>query len=126
MELLNPWVLVALPIVLVGLYLAWRDNALPALRSRLTLLCRAAMCTLLILALADVTLQQPVSRQAVVFVADTSASTSAAHASTDQFITGAIGAKRPDDAYAVVATARDAVVQRVLGTSGAFGGVNTN
>src|SRR2546423_1414478 len=60
MELLNPAVLLALPIVLVGLYLAWRDNALPALRSRLTLLCRAAICTLLILALADVTVQQPV------------------------------------------------------------------
>src|SRR5207302_1270427 len=50
----------------------------------------------------------------------------AAHASSDQFISGAIGAKRPDDAYAVVATARDAVVQRVLGTSGAFAGVNAN
>jgi uncharacterized membrane protein/uncharacterized protein YegL len=120
MTVLNPLILLLAPLLLLVLWLAWRDNALPALRSRLTMICRAAICTLLVLALAGVTVQQPVQRQAVVFVADLSASTEPAQAAEQRFIDQAVGAKRADDAYAVVGTARQAVVERVLGTSGSF------
>ena len=125
-EIPNPMALLLVPILVVLLYLAWRDNALPALRSRLTLVCRATICTLLVLALAGLTVQQPVDREAVVFVADLSASTEQARTAEQDFISQAIAAKRPDDAYAVVGTARQAVVERVLGTSGRFDAFNSN
>src|SRR6266545_2848120 len=125
-EIPNPMALLLVPILVVVLYLAWRDNALPALRSRLTLVCRATICTLLVLALAGLTVQQPVDREAVVFVADLSASTEQARTAEQDFISQAIAAKRPDDAYAVVGTARQAVVERVLGTSGRFDAFNSN
>ncbi|HET6319768.1 MAG TPA: VWA domain-containing protein [Chloroflexota bacterium] len=120
MTFVNPLLLLLIPLLLVVLWLAWRDNALPALRSRLTLVCRAAICTLLVLALAGSTIQQPVGREAVVFVADVSASTEQARAAEQSFISQAVSAKRPDDAYAVVGTARQAAVERVLGSSGSF------
>jgi Ca-activated chloride channel homolog len=120
MRLTNPQLLLLVPVLLVLLYLAWRDNALPALRSWLTLVCRATICTVLVLALAGLTVQQPVEREAVVFVADLSASVAQARATEARFISQAIAAKRPDDAFAVVDTARQAVVERVLGTSARF------
>src|SRR6266542_3157800 len=125
-EIPNPMALLLVPILVLLLYLAWRDNALPALRSRLTLVCRATICPLLVLALAGLTVQQPVDREAVVFVADLSASTEQARTTEQDFISQAIAAKRPDDAYAVVGTARQAVVERVLGTSGRFDAFNSN
>lgn len=121
-EMPNPTALLLVPVIVVVLYLAWRDNALPALRSRLTLVCRAAICTLLVLALAGLTVQQPVNREAVVFVGDVSASVAQTRDAETRFISQAVAAKRPDDAFAVVSAARQAGVERVLGTSGSFDG----
>src|SRR6266545_6513707 len=123
-EIPNPMALLLVPILVVLLYLAWRDNALPALRSRLTLVCRATICTLLVLALAGLTLEQPVDRQAVVFVADLSASAAGSRSAQERFISQAVAAKRPDDVFAVVGTARQAVVDRVLGGSLSFDGLH--
>jgi Mg-chelatase subunit ChlD len=81
---------------------------------------------LLTLALAGLTVQQPVERQAVVFVADISASTLPAQDLERNFIAQAVAGKRPDDAYAVVGTARQPAVERVLGTSGRFDGFQSN
>src|SRR6267378_2534250 len=99
-ELSNPVALLLLVVLLPLLYLAWRGNAVAALRSRLTLVCRVAICVLLTLALAGLTLEQPVDRQAVVFVADLSASAAGSRELQGRFISQAVAAKRPDDVYA--------------------------
>ena len=116
-ELTNPVALLALVVLVPVLYLGWRGNAVAALRSRLTLLCRIAICALLTLALGGLTFEQPVGREAVVFVADLSASAADSRPLQERFIDQAIAAKHPDDVYAVVGTARQAVVERVLGGS---------
>ncbi len=123
-ELTNPVALLLLVLLVPLLYVAWRGNAVPALRSQLTLACRVAICTLLVLALAGLTLEQPVDRQAVVFVADLSASAAGSRSAQERFISQAVAAKRPDDVFAVVGTARQAVVDRVLGGSLSFDGLH--
>jgi Mg-chelatase subunit ChlD len=125
-ELTNPAALLALLVLVPLLYLGWRGNAVAALRSRLTLVCRLAICTLLVLAIGGLTFEQPVSREAVVFVADLSASTADTRPLQERFINQAVAAKGPDDVYAVVGTARQAMVERVLGGSPAFDGLQTS
>jgi len=58
--------------------------------------------------LLGVGVPQTVDRQATVFVADVSASVQDAQPQLATFVTQALNAKRPDDAYAVVSTARAA------------------
>src|SRR4051812_43136111 len=96
-ELSRPLALLLLPILGAFLYLTWRANAVPVLRSWLTLACRGAMCACLVLALAGLTLHQPVARQAVVFVGDLSASAADARAQQERFIAQAVGARGADD-----------------------------
>src|SRR5947209_6257854 len=96
--------LLLLPIGLL-VFLTWRNMSLPFPRRQryLILACRAALFTLIILALAGPALGLPVSRQSVVFVGDISASTAPQQAFIAQWINGAIAQKRPDDQIGIVA-----------------------
>src|SRR5205823_6541591 len=88
-------------------------------RARLALALRLAMAALLVLALLGTGIPQTVDRQATVFVADVSASVADAQPDLAAFIAQAVAAKSPDDAYAVVTTARSAARQRVGAVGGA-------
>jgi Ca-activated chloride channel homolog len=106
-------------LVLLGLEfgLAWWQFAVQTLRARLALALRVAMAALLALALLGVGIPQVIDRQASVFVADVSSSVREAQPQVLDFIAQALPARRPDDAYAVVSTARHAVVEQVLTTT---------
>ena len=96
--------------------LAWWQFVAPTLRARAALTLRALTLLLLVLALVGFSVPQIVDRQATVFVADVSASMQQAQPEMASVIARAIAAKRPDDAFALVTTARSATVERVLST----------
>ena len=104
------------------LYVIWRQQHLGGVRAYTGLAVRLTMTVALVLALSGLTVAQPLDRQAVVFVGDVSASTTNARAQQEQFIRDAVSGKRPDDAFAVVSTARTAQVEQILRTSGSFTG----
>jgi uncharacterized membrane protein len=114
----QPLVLLLLVPLAAFVVLVWRSGTpgAPSVRSRLLLGCRLTAIAALILALAEVSFRGSVSRQAVVFVADVSASTNAARQAEQDFIAHAIGAKQPDDGFAVVTTGQQALVDHVFGT----------
>ena len=97
--------------------LAWWQFAAATVRARLAMALRLATAGLLILALLGVGVPQVVDRQATVFVADVSASVQDAQPRLEDFMIQALGAKRPDDAYAIVSTARSATVNQGLTTA---------
>lgn len=108
--------------VLPGIYWIWRQQHLGGWRAYASLGVRLVLTTALALALAGLTVAQPLDRQAVVFVADLSASAEGARQQQQDFIAQAVAAKRPDDAYALVTTARSASVDQLLSTSPTFAG----
>lgn len=75
------------------------------------LVLRGLVTALLILSLAGAHLQYPARHQAVVFVADISASTAAVRTEQEQFIRRALAAKAPADVAGVVAAGRDVQVE---------------
>src|SRR6266699_2021843 len=92
-------------------FLAWQRMSLPFPKAQryMILACRLALFTLVISALAGAALALPVSRQAVVFVGDISASTTPQRAFMEQWINNAIRHKRPDDQVGIVAVGRNAL-----------------
>src|SRR5712692_9544354 len=112
--------LLLLLIVPIGVlvYLAWRNMSLPFPRGqrRLILLSRLALFALIICALAGAAWSQPVSRQAVVFVGDISASTQTQRAFIENWINAAIKQKGPDDQVGIVAVGRNALVEQSVRT----------
>ena len=122
----NPAALLLLLPLLAFVLLVWRQYGQGRFRARLSLASRVAIFTLLILALAGLTLGRPLDRQAVVFVADLSASTRSAQADQARYINQAISAKDPDDAYAVIAAGGEPVVERVLSTAHGFDGFKSS
>ena len=113
--------LLLLLIIPIGLlvFLTWRRMSLPFPRSQrlMILVCRFALFALIISALAGPALAQPVSRQAVVFVGDISASTAPQQAFIEQWISNAIRQKRPDDQVGIVAVGRNALVEQSVSTT---------
>src|SRR2546421_3268356 len=99
-------------------FLAWRRMSLPFPRAQrnMILACRLALFTMVISALAGAALALPVSRQAVVFVGDISASTTPQRAFMEQWINNAIHHKRPDDQVGIVAVGRNALVEQSVRT----------
>lgn len=97
-------------------YLAWRRTSLPFPRRQrlLILVCRLALFTLIITALAGATWEQPVSRQTVIFVADISASTSTQRAFIEQWIGNALRYKRANDQVGIVAVGRNALIEQAI------------
>src|SRR6266446_6018083 len=109
--------LVLLPIGAL-VFLAWRRMSLPFPKTQryMILACRLALFSLIICALAGAALSLPVSRQAVVFVGDISASTTPQRAFIEQWINNAIHHKRPDDQVGIVAVGRNALVEQSVRT----------
>jgi uncharacterized membrane protein len=99
-------------------FLTWRRMSLPFPRSQryVILTCRLALFTLIVSALAGATLSLPISRQAVVFVGDISASTTPQQAFIEQWINDAIRHKKPDDQVGIVAVGRNALVEQSVRT----------
>jgi uncharacterized membrane protein len=100
--------------LLIELMLAWWQFSAATMRARLALALRVVTVALLVMALLGVALPRTVDRQATVFVADVSQSVSGAQPISGSFIDQALAARKPDDRYAVVATARDATVLQGL------------
>src|SRR6266849_7599157 len=98
--------------------LTWQRMSLPFPRSQryLILASRLALFTLIVTALAGATVSVPISRQAVVFVGDISASTTPQRAFIQQWINNAIQHKRPDDQVGIVAVGRNALVEQSVRT----------
>lgn len=112
----TPWLLLLfLPIALL-VFFTWRRLSLPFPRAqrRLILACRLTLFALIITALAGPGVLQPVSRQAVVFVGDISASTLQQQAFMQDWINNAIKHKRPNDQVGIVAVGRNALVEQAV------------
>ena len=116
--------LLLLLIIPVGalVFFTWRHMLLPFPRSQriLILLSRLALFALIIAALAGPSLAQAVTRQAVVFVGDISASTTTQQAFIEQWISSAIRQKRPDDQVGIVAVGRNALIEQSVSTTPNF------
>ncbi|HEU0002602.1 MAG TPA: glutamine amidotransferase [Ktedonobacteraceae bacterium] len=116
--------LLLLLIIPVGslVFLTWRRMSLPFPKSQrmLILICRFALFALIISALAGPALAQPISKQAVVFVGDISASTAPQQVFIQQWISNAIRQKRPDDQVGIVAVGRNALVEQSVSTTPDF------
>jgi uncharacterized membrane protein len=99
-------------------FLTWRRMSLPFRRPQryIILASRLALFTIIISALAGATVSQPISRQAVVFVGDLSASTTPQQAFMEQWINDAIRHKRPTDQVGIVAVGRNALVEQSVNT----------
>ncbi|MDQ6669494.1 MAG: VWA domain-containing protein, partial [Chloroflexota bacterium] len=115
-EIWEAFAVMALVFLAIEAGLAWWQFAAAALRARLALALRVTLAALLILALMGVGVPQPVDRQATAFVADVSASVQDAQPQVTTFLSSALAAKRPDDAYALVSAARGAAVEQGLST----------
>ncbi len=105
--------LLLLPIAIL-VYLTWRRSSLPfsAPQRRLILACRLLLFTLIICALAGASWQQPISRQATIFVGDLSDSTSAQRPLIEQWINSAMQHKRSGDEVGIIAVGRNALVEQ--------------
>ena len=110
----QPLLLLLLVPVCILVYMAWLNRSLPFPRGqrRLILVCRLALFTLIICALAGASWSQPVSRQSVVFVGDISASTLPQRAFIESWINAALKHKGPDDQVGIVAVGRNALVEQ--------------
>ncbi len=95
-------------------FLTWRQMSLPFRGSQrvMILVCRLLLFALIITGLAGPALSQSITRQAVVFVGDISASTTPQRAFEEQWIANAIRHKGPDDQVGIVAVGRNALVEQ--------------
>jgi uncharacterized membrane protein len=114
----QPLLLLLLIPIGILVFLTWRRMSLPFPRSQryLILASRLLLFTLIVSALAGATVSLPISRQAVVFVGDISASTAPQQAFIEQWINDAIRHKRPDDQVGIVAVGRNALVEQSVRT----------
>jgi uncharacterized membrane protein len=114
----QPLLLLLLIPIGVLVFLAWRRMSLPFPKAQrlMILACRLALFTLVICALAGMAWSQPVSRQAVVFVGDISASTVSQRGFIEQWINGALQHKRSEDQVGIVAVGRNALVEQSVKT----------
>ncbi len=114
----QPLLLLLLVPIAILVYLTWRRSSLPFAvpQRRLILACRLLLFTLIVCALAGASWQQPISRQATVFVGDISDSTSAQRPLIEQWITSALQHKRSGDEVGIVAVGRNALVEQSVKT----------
>ena len=99
-------------------FLTWKQMSLPfpSTQRYLILASRLLLFILIVTALAGASIPVPISRQAVVFVGDISASTTTQQAFIEQWINNAIQHKRPEDQVGVVAVGRNALVEQTVRT----------
>ncbi len=114
----QPLLLLLLIPIGVLVFLTWRRMSLPFPRPQryLILASRLALFVLIVSALAGAAVSLPISRQAVVFVGDISASTLPQRAFIEQWINNAIQHKRPGDQVGIVAVGRNALVEQSVST----------
>jgi len=114
----QPLLLLLLIPIGILVFLTWRRMSLPFRRPQryIILATRLALFTLIVTALAGATVSQSISRQAVVFVGDLSASTTPQRAFMEQWINDAIRHKRPADQVGIVAVGRNALVEQSVNT----------
>ncbi len=114
----QPLLLLLLIPIGILVFLTWRRMSLPFPRPQrnMMLASRLALFLLVISALAGAALSLPISRQAVVFVGDISASTAAQQGFIEKWINNAIQHKRPDDQVGIVAIGRNALVEQSVRT----------
>lgn len=114
----QPWLLLLLLPIGVLVFLTWRNMSLPFPRRQqlLILVCRLALFTLVVCALAGAAWARPVSRQAVVFVGDISDSTVPQRAFIEQWINNALQHKGDNDQVGIVAVGRNALVEQSVRT----------
>src|SRR2546421_9677297 len=107
----QPWLLLLLIPIGLLVFLTWRNMSLPFPHRQqvLILVCRLALFTLVICALAGAALARPVSRQAVVFVGDISDSTAPQRTFIEQWINNTLQHKGNDDQVGIVAVGRHAL-----------------
>ncbi|HLO03191.1 MAG TPA: VWA domain-containing protein, partial [Symbiobacteriaceae bacterium] len=86
---------------------------------------RLAFITLLLLAILAPALPYPARHQAVLFVADLSASTRSARPAMERFIRSAIESKGPDDLAGVLVIGEDAALEAPISTAPQFTGFTT-
>jgi uncharacterized membrane protein len=100
----------------VLVFLTWRNMSLPfpRVQKRFILVSRLLLFSLVLAALAGMSLSLPVTRQSVVFVGDISASTQGQQAFIEQWVSNAIHHKRPDDRVGIVAVGRNALVEESM------------
>ena len=105
-----------------GVLLLWRQSRRGhgGLRGRFILGFRMLLLTLLVLALAVPAVRYTVDRQAVVFVADLSASVQQQHSQVEDFVRQAMEARGPDDKAGIVTIGRDALVEWPVTEEGGF------
>ena len=113
--------LLLLPVLGSVLYL-WRRSPWggEGLRGYFILALRMLLLSLLILALASPSVRHTVNRQAVVFVADLSASADQQRAWVEEFVRQAMEARGRDDRAGVVAIGRDSLVEWPVTGDGGF------
>src|SRR6266851_10055676 len=118
LEFEQPLLLLLLIPIGVLVFITWRRMSLPfpGAQRYMILASRLALFMLVISALAGAALSLPISRQAVVFVGDISASTAAQQGFIQQWINNAIQHKRPDDQVGIVAVGRNALVEQSVRT----------
>src|SRR5216684_4374782 len=118
LEFEQPLLLLLLIPIGVLVFLTWRRMSLPfpGAQRYMILASRLALFVLIVSALAGAALSLPISRQAVVFVGDISASTSPQRAFIEQWINNAIQHKRPGDQVGIVAVGRNALVEQSVST----------
>src|SRR5215467_13592459 len=114
----QPLMLLLLIPIGILVFLTWQRMSLPFPRSQryLILASRLALFILIITALAGATVSVPISRQAVVFVGDISASTTPQRAFIEQWIANTIQHKKPEDQVGIVAVGRNALVEQSVRT----------
>ena len=105
-----------------GILLLWRQSRRGhgGLRGRFILGFRMLLLTLLVLVLAVPAVRYTVNRQAVVFVADLSASVQRQRSQVEDFVKQAMEARGPDDKAGIVTIGRDALVEWPVTEEGGF------
>lgn len=120
----TPLLLLLLLPILGGTIWAWRgrSHGLGRRRRGASLALRLAIFSALILALAGLTWQRPRQAQAVIFVADLSASTESSQDTLIHFIDQALHARGRDDQAGVVALGKEAEVEQPATALSSFSG----
>jgi uncharacterized membrane protein len=109
----NPWALLLLAPVLGWMLFYWRHSLRGSedLRSRTIAALRLLLMVILVMAVAAPSVRYTVDRQAVIFVADLSASMDKNREQIENFVRHAMDERGPDDVVGIVAMGRRSLVE---------------
>ncbi len=116
MTLITPHALILLLTLPVIWYVGWPVQRFRRVRDITSLLMRTLIVVLLVLALGGARISGPAGRQAVIFLLDRSDSVGTlSEAEQLAFVQSALGARSPEDDWALVAFGADALVEQSFG-----------